>query len=537
MVTRVVAVVLALVAALGAWRVATFALGFNDELQLQDPALARSQPAIVDPRTPRLSQRVILVMVDGLRLDHSRQAGFNTVRRAGIDGAAGSHYPTVSRPNYITLLTGVPPIASGVRHNRVRAPIRLDSIMTRAKAAGLRVTTASDIGMVPPLFLTTDVEELGDLVHPQTGDLLTPPAGYAWPFDEVRKADSLAGLERSIATVLSKPSDLVIVLAGEVDRAGHAYGAVSPEYREAAVAVGAAVGRLVPQLDLTKDTLIVTADHGHVDRGGHGGPEPEATAVPLLIAGAGIVPGAQAPTARLVDIAPTISALLGIPAPGHAYGRALVELLRLDPTAATARTTADATRLAAVRSAPDDEPRVDVLVLVLTGGALLLAIVLAIVARPAIAVTRGSWVGVLAFLCIVAALVGATRGRLSPSEVPALWRLQRLLAVCGAAAIAIQFVSSWHVARAFANRLSISNGIALIALSISLGTVFLVRGYLPVPHVDVPEPGWLVAIPAVEIAAAVSCVAVTLHLIFELRIARRARRPPARSLRKSPAGT
>ncbi len=177
MVTRVVAVVLALVAALGAWRVATFALGFNDELQLQDPAIARSQPAIVDPRAPRLSQRVIIVMVDGLRLDHSRQAGFDAVRCVGNDGAAASHYPTVSRPNYITLLTGVPPIASGIRHNRVRKPMRIDSIMTRAKAAGLRVTTASDLGMVPPLFITTEVAELGGFEHPQTGDLITPAAG------------------------------------------------------------------------------------------------------------------------------------------------------------------------------------------------------------------------------------------------------------------------------------------------------------------------------------------------------------------------
>ncbi len=516
MAPRVVAAVLALVAALGAWCVVTLGLGFNDELQLQDPAIARSRPAIVDPRTPRLSQRVILVMVDGLRLDHSRQAGFDAVRTLGVDAAAGSHYPTVSRPNYITLLTGTPPIASGIRHNRVRTPLRLDSIMTRAKAAGLRVTTASDIGNIPPLFITTPVTELGSLEHPQVGDLITPAAGYAWPFDEVRKAESLAGLEQSLATVLARPSDLVIVLAGDVDRAGHAYGAASAQYREAAVAVGAAIGRLVTQLDLTKDTLIITADHGHVDRGGHGGREPEALAVPLLIAGAGIVPGAQAPTARLVDVAPTISALLGIPAPGHGYGRALVELLREAPAAATARTTADATRLAAVRSFPDDDAGVDVVVLVVTGGLLVLAIILALALRPAIAIRRGSWVGVLAFLCIVAALAAATRGRLSPSEVPALWRLQRLLAVCGGAAIAIQVVASWHVVRAFANRLSISNGIALVALSISLGTVFIVRGYLPVPHVDVPEPAWLVAIPAVEIAAAVSCVAVTLHLIFEL---------------------
>lgn len=515
---RVVAVVLALIAAAGAAVLALLARGFNDEMQLEDPALAHVPPAIVDPRTPRLSQRVILVIVDGLRLDHSRQPGFDAVRAAGIDGVASSHYPTVSRPNYITLLTGAPPVASGIRANRVRTPIRIDSIMARAKQAGLRVASASDIGNIPPLFITDPVDgELGSLDHPQVGDLITPQAGYHWPFDEVRKADSLAGLETSLATVLATPSDLVVVLAGDVDRAGHATGAASSEYREASVAVGAAIGRLVPTLDLSRDTLIVTADHGHVDRGGHGGPEPEATAVPLLIAGAGIVRGAQAPTARLVDVAPTIAALLGIPAPGHGYGRALVELLTGDHTA---RTAADVTRLTAMRDADLGHSRVDLVTIAITCLGLIGALIFAI-RSSTITLSRGVWIGTIAFGFLIAALVIACRGRMSPSEVPALFRLQRLLAVCGPSAIVLQLVASWYFVRHRANRLSLSNAIALVGIAISLGTVFLVRGYFATPRVDVPAPFWLVAIPAVELAAAVSCVAITIHLIAELIISRR----------------
>jgi hypothetical protein len=94
--------------------------------------------------------------------------------------------------------------------------------------------------------------------------------------------------------------------------------------------------------------------------------------------------------------------------------------------------------------------------------------------------------------------------------------LQRLLAVCGSSAIAIQFVASWHVVRGRANRLSLSNAIALAGLWISLGIVFVVRSYFSRPHVEVPEPFWLVAIPAVELGAAISCVAIAAQLIFEL---------------------
>ncbi len=521
--TRVTALVLALIAGLSAWRVSVLALGFNDELAIEQPAIARTPPTIVDPRTPRLSQRVVLVIVDGLRLDHSHHPGFDAVRARGIDGVATSHYPTWSRPNYITLMTGVAPTASGVRVNRVRKPMRIDSIMQRAKTAGLRVTTASDIGMVPPLFMTTEVEDLGDLEYPQVGDLVTPPAGHAWPFDEVRKAGSLQQLEASITTVLSKPSDLVVVLAGDVDRAGHAYGGASDQYRDAATAVAGSIGRLVPQLDLSRDTLIVTADHGHVDRGGHGGPEPEVVAVPLLIAGAGIVPGAHAPTARLVDLAPTIAALLGIPAPGHGQGRALVELLRFDSAASGARSTADATRLAAVRDLPDDPSGPNWLHLAIVGGALVVAVLLGIVLRPAVRLGWSSWVGVIAFVFLMLVLVAACRGRMSPSEVPALWRLQRLLAVCGAAGIAIQLVASWHVVRRRpAARLARTNGIAFVGLGVALVLTFLVRSWFAQPHVVVPEPEWLVAIPAVELAATVACVAITVHVIAELILSLRA---------------
>lgn len=518
--TRAAALVLVVIAGLGAWRVATLARGFNDELVLRDPALARVPPVVVAPATPRLANRVILVIVDGLRLADSRRPGFDAIRAAGVDGAATSEYPTSSRPNYVSILTGVPPTASGVRVNRVRRPIRLDSIMARAQAAGLRVTTASDIGNIPPLFIAEQVDELGGLEHPQTGDLVTPATGFHWPFDEVRKADSLADLETSLARVLATPSDLVIVLAGDVDRAGHASGAASAAYRDAAGAVGAALGRLLGRLDLAHDTLIVTADHGHLERGGHGGTELDTTLVPLLATGAGIVRGSRPATARLVDVAPTIAALLGIPAPGHGHGRALVELLALDRDAARARASADATRLASLRALPDESGGPSAWQLGLVGVALVLVLGIAVLARRELAITRHAWVGVLAWCYLLLVMVAACRGRLSPSEVPALWRLQRLFAVCGVAAIAIQLVASWAVVRTASARLARANGIAVVGLATSLAITFALRGWFARPLLEVPEPAWLVVIPAVELATAVTCLTIALHLIAELVHAR-----------------
>ncbi len=60
-------------------------------------------------------------------------------------------------------------------------------------------------------------------------------------------------------------------------------------------------------------------------RGGHG--STKEMRVPLLISGAGVRPGAIPENANLVDVAPTISALLGARPPADAEGRVLEELL------------------------------------------------------------------------------------------------------------------------------------------------------------------------------------------------------------------
>jgi predicted AlkP superfamily pyrophosphatase or phosphodiesterase len=61
---------------------------------------------------------------------------------------------------------------------------------------------------------------------------------------------------------------------------------------------------------------------------GHGTPWAYDQQVPLLWFGSRIVPGIRRTPAAVVDIAPTLSALLGLTAPGGAQGRVLVEMLR-----------------------------------------------------------------------------------------------------------------------------------------------------------------------------------------------------------------
>jgi hypothetical protein len=506
---------------------------WNDELALPSPPIARAPLRVDDPPTPRLTGRVVLVIIDGLGADEAQLAYLDELRRRGAAATARVPYPTISRPNYVTILTGVPPRDSGVRANRVAVPVAVDTVMDHVRAAGLRVATASDFGMLASLFLRGTDSLLGvDWI--ERGTRVTPPAPITWPFDDVRRADSLEALGPAIAELAAGAAAFIPVLVLDVDRAGHASG-IGDDYRAAAAAADRMLRVAFAGIDLARDTVIVTADHGHVAPGGHGGDEREVSNVPLILAGNGIVPGAVARDARLIDVAPTVAALLGVPAPRHAEGRALVELLQLAPADAARRTAGDAARSHAVAEFVE-AARAGVVtpsparLLGLAAG-LAFAGALARVAhrRGALAVTLRPWpaalCGALGLVVILLASVVITRGRMSPSYVPSLARTERLGAIGVAAAIALQVFASWRVIRRAPDRLAASNGIAVIGLGLAVTTLGAVRAWFSPPYLDVPPPFWMVAVPTLELAAATCALATALTLA--LGVIRRA--PGART--------
>ena len=504
--------VLLVFAVAGVWRLANSARGFNAELALADPPLAAVAPVIADPKTPRLARRVVLLVVDGLRLDHSRQPYFDELRARGASTVAAAEYPTISRASYATILTGAPPVAHGVRTNRLPPRVWLDSIMDRARAAKLRVVSASDIGQLASVFVRG---EAGQRRESDGSDVVHPAHGQTWPFDDVRRAGSADALARSTASIMAGGGELVLILAGDVDRAGHAHG-VGAEYAAAAANYDRVMRGALAGIDLSHDAIIVTADHGHVDRGGHGGLEPDVVAVPLILAGAGIVPGSAAYGARLTDIAPTIAALLGLPAPGHAHGRTLVELLQLERPEAGRRIAADHARIATLAlatPAPPTKPEPLRLVLAIAGIAAAIGILkkLATVRAP-----RRWYASGVAFVAVIVALAVITRGSLSPSAVPALYRFERLVAISAVVAIALQLVIATRLLRRERPRLATANGFAICGLALSLVPVALLRAWFSAPHVSVPDQAWLVAIPGIELAGATGCAALALVLVVEL---------------------
>jgi 2,3-bisphosphoglycerate-independent phosphoglycerate mutase len=314
------AVFLVVVGGAYALHAARAGLAFLPDLNLARPPLAEVEPLITRAGKPA-SRRVVLVIIDGLGAARAHHLPYlDQLRRLGTSATARSHAPTISRPNYVSILTGVEPEHSGVRNNAYPWPVELDSVMTRARDAGLgSVYVADASGGFGQM-----------LAHHLTDAAFTPWSN---------------GFARAAALATRRGYPLVVLLPSAVDEAGHAHGAADPRYRQAAERIDAELREVLAGLDLTRDTIIITADHGHTGRGGHGGTEREVMEVPLILAGAGIRPGAAIDGPRLIDLAPTAAALLGLPAPGHGMGRTLLEALDLDPDSATVIAAADRARI------------------------------------------------------------------------------------------------------------------------------------------------------------------------------------------------
>src|SRR5215470_7504782 len=236
--------------------VAVGAYSYESDLNVARPAVLRVEASPVPSSGHPPARRLVWLLVDGLRLDISREEmpNLNRLRREGEDVSARAEFPTYSGPNFVAQASGIEPAASGVLSNGYPGEVALDSVFRRAKLAGLRtavLTTDHDPG------LSDTYGSWVDETHANNPDLQLPDV------------------------------DLVVAHVGYVDWAAHDHGTQSAEYRAAVARTDDAIGRIARSLDPTREALVVTSDHGNLGEGGHGGTERDVMRVPVVVWGAG----------------------------------------------------------------------------------------------------------------------------------------------------------------------------------------------------------------------------------------------------------
>jgi hypothetical protein len=276
-------------------------------------------PMRLQPRSPGqpsapLVPEVVLVIIDGLRCDAvANMPTLSLLQKQGATARAFVHTPSYSQPTWTTLVTGAWPELNGAAllnapDDAIR-PIAPDHIFAAAKRAGLTTALAGASWwekMIP--------QELLD-AHFFTGSF---------------KADGdQQSADAGLRFITNFHPNLTLIYFGNVDETAHEAGATSAAYREAALGVDNHLHDIVQSLDLRRSVLIVTADHGHIDRGGHGGGDASVVYTPFVAVGAPVLAGNYG-TIDQADIAPTIAAILGAPVPRLSQGVVRFEMLRTD---------------------------------------------------------------------------------------------------------------------------------------------------------------------------------------------------------------
>jgi hypothetical protein len=252
---------------------------------------------------PWRGPRLVYVIVDGLREDVSRKMPtINALRARGYDAVVRTAQPSLSFPNWTTLLSGAPQRISGVTTNWFEEHVPVETLVDVALAESRTVAVSAP----------TDFEMLYGVKRSPYVFLRDWEAGTYMSAGIVDNAIRLA--QESSAT-------LVVVHLPDIDEAGHASGGASKEYLDTAMKVDADLHRLVVALQGERVTFVVASDHGHIDTGGHGGPEDVVTKVPAVFAGWGVNAGAGEGSQD--QVASTVARLNQLPPLPHATGAPL----------------------------------------------------------------------------------------------------------------------------------------------------------------------------------------------------------------------
>jgi hypothetical protein len=266
---------------------------------------------------PPLTDRVVVILLDGLRVDTAYNSNLmpelGRMRTLGASATMTSRPPSYSEPGYATILTGAwPDINDGPAFNLAYGEIPTitqETIFTVAKAAGLKTAISAYYWfeeLIPQVLIDQSFYTPGE---DREADRQVVAATRPWLLDE------------SI--------NLMLIHIDQIDYAGHYEGGgIGTGWDEAASRSDRLLEELIAQINLTTTTVLIFSDHGHIDPGGHGGHDSITLQEPFVAAGAGILPGEFEPI-QMIDLAPTIAVLLGTSLPSSSEGRPLVEMLTL----------------------------------------------------------------------------------------------------------------------------------------------------------------------------------------------------------------
>ena len=259
-----------------------------------------------------MNKKVLLILADGMRPDSLAACGHPLIEKMKQQSSytlnATTVMPSVTLPCHMSLFHSVDPIRHNTTTNDYAPQVR--------PIGGLFEQVKKYEGKTATVF---DWEQLRDLSRP--GNL---------NFSLYVGADNEEGLYKTLRKTLKtvceyipeeKP-DFMFFYIGVPDEEGHRKGWMTEEYLKAVYTAWDAIEKVLSILP-EEYSVIITADHGGHERS-HGTEMPEDMTIPVFLYGPEFEGAKELSDVSIMDLAPTVTKLLGIPANREWEGKSLL---------------------------------------------------------------------------------------------------------------------------------------------------------------------------------------------------------------------
>jgi predicted AlkP superfamily pyrophosphatase or phosphodiesterase len=269
------------------------------------------------------AQHVVVIGVDGLSPDGIQNAATPHLHQMMKTGASTLHaravMPTVSSPNWASMIMGAGPEQHGVTTNDWQ-PNKFEIAPTAVGSAGTFPTIFGLLRSQRPssrIACFHDWEGFARLFEQKAADIVEHPKGPEQT------------THRAIAYLKQKQPEFTFIHLDHVDGAGHDHGHGTPQYYKAVAEADRLIGLVLEGLKeagMAKNTVVlITADHGGKGKG-HGGTTMGEIEIPWILTGPGVATGKELTThVNTYDTAATIAYVFGLKTPDCWIARPVVE--------------------------------------------------------------------------------------------------------------------------------------------------------------------------------------------------------------------
>ncbi|MBQ3049289.1 MAG: alkaline phosphatase family protein [Oscillospiraceae bacterium] len=253
--------------------------------------------------------RTLLILVDGMRPDALTNipTAQKIIARAKSTMSARTVMPSVTLPCHVSLFHSVDPARHGIMTNTYVPQVRpingLCEVLSRANKS---------------CAFFYNWHELRDLVRPGSLTYSCYMSGGRLGYDKVVPRIT----DHAIEFLNENPTDFTFLYYGYPDAAGHNFGWMGEKYLESVKICWDNIEKAINALP-DDYTVIITADHGGHDRT-HGSDMDEDMIIPLILLGSAADKLVSLENANIKDIAPTVTALLGVQPDREWEGKSLI---------------------------------------------------------------------------------------------------------------------------------------------------------------------------------------------------------------------